>query len=227
MDKYLIINEKDKKSFIIRTEFQKALLTSGLFVEIVDFETNIVIEENANKHRIEITDLELPYVREIWRVELEKSIEGLSTSSKTPEIALLVLSEAGENRLKMTVVLVELKSSLQDSKLGADKKPKQSTLQQCLTKFQAAMNRLYMLVSIRDYDKEKSFQNHTIGLVFKGVICFNKDETSKPDTTALYPILKKTASNLLTCNTLLSDKDKISIYFYEKRNIISLMELLR
>jgi hypothetical protein len=225
MDKYLIINEKDKKGFIIRTEFQKALVTSGLFVEIVDFDETIVIEENSSKQRIEITDLELPNVREIWRVELEKTIEGLSTSSKTPEIALLVLSETGEKRLKMTVVLIELKSSLQDSKLGSDKKLKLSTLQQCLTKFQAAMNRLYMLTSIRDYDK--AFQNHTISLVFKGIVCFNKDETAKNDGTGLYPILKKTTSNLLTCNTLLSDKDKIKIDFYERRNQISLMELTR
>jgi hypothetical protein len=54
MDKYLIINEKDKKVFIIRTEFQKALITSGLFVEIVDFEENIIIEEKSSKQRIEI-----------------------------------------------------------------------------------------------------------------------------------------------------------------------------
>lgn len=225
MDKYLIINEKDKKGFIIRTEFQKALITSGLFVEIVDFEENIVIEEKSSKQRIEISDLELPNLKEIWRVELEKTIEGLSTSSKTPEIALLVLHEIGENRLKMTVVLVELKSSLQDSKLGADKKPKQSTLQQCLTKFQAAMNRLYMMLSIRDY--EKSFQNHTIILDFKGIVCFDRDETKIDDKTGLYSILKKKAPNLLTCNTLLSDKDKISIAFYEKRSNIPLIELLR
>ncbi|MEY4936561.1 MAG: hypothetical protein RIS64_2920 [Bacteroidota bacterium] len=118
MNKYLIFNEKDKKGFLIRTEFQKALVTSGLFTKMEDLDEPILIEENSSKQRFEITALDLPFVREIWRVELEKTIEGLSTSSSTPEIALLVLSEeTGVNRLKMTIILIELKSSLQDSNL--------------------------------------------------------------------------------------------------------------
>jgi hypothetical protein len=82
-----------------------------------------------------------------------------------------------------------------------------------------------MILAIRDY--EKSFQNHTIVLNFKGIVCFDRDETKIDDKTGLYPILKKKASNLLTCNTLLSDKDKITIAFYEKRSKIPLVELLR
>lgn len=229
MNKYLIFNEKDKKGVLIRTEFQKALVTSGLFTKMEDLDEPILIEEKISKQRFEITALDLPFVREIWRVELEKTVEGLSTSSSTPEIALLVLSEeTGVNRLKMTIILIELKSSLQDSKLSADKKKwKPSTLEQCLAKFQAAMNRLYMLVSIRDYNQEKDLQNHTIGLVFKGIVCFNKDEITRADGTDLYPILKKITPNLLTCKTLLSDKDKINIVFYEKKDKIRLEELLK
>lgn len=86
------------KHAILRHEFQKALSKIGFIEDLWD-EESVLVEEtkSAKYHSVEITDLQDEKVKGIWKVNLEQQIDGISTSGKTPEVALLVLKSTDSN----------------------------------------------------------------------------------------------------------------------------------
>lgn len=227
---FLIFNEPDSKSpFLLRNEFHKALAKEGIIEEIlVDDEGCIEVEEKSETAKLKKVEInELNYsdrkskVERIWRVNLEKEIPGISTGSKTTEVALLVLQKFSERNYKLNVILIELKSSLQNSSLVEIKE-----------KLRATTNRMYMLMSLNNHaNPERGYDFATINLNLKAAIFYNKNNTQpdkirEEDEVEVYNILSKTTrSGLLFCSTLLNYDDKIEIKFFDKPNV-ALKDLL-
>ncbi|WP_375559754.1 hypothetical protein ACE193_18775 [Bernardetia sp. OM2101] len=229
--KYLLHNVAGKNSFIIRNEFQK-FLTRSKFIEDIYGDDETVVEEIKDDgeivQKLKI-DLSLSTnIKAIWRVNLEQEIDGISTKNyfRTPEIALLILThQEGHSTSILHVVFIELKKSLQDSK-EEGRTYKQSTLKSCEEKFTAAMNRMYMLLSLNEHNNDPNYSVSII-LNFKGVICYINDNTTRNDNTQLYPILRLTArNNIIDCKTIFGDNDKMKVAFYNDTDIISLDRLL-
>ncbi len=206
---------RKKTPFLIREKFQIALKQLG-FIEEIDLE-NISIEISGTQgqghlQRIFITDLEtISSIKEIWKINLEQDIEGISTKSRTTEIALLVL-QAYQNTYRLNIVLIELKTSLQAKKLEKGKR-KKSTLCEIEEKYRCTMNRLYMLLTINNHSNIKKAY---------GVIFYNQDKTKISDNCELYQLFKQAKQNqalcnyhLLECQTILSHRDKIQVKFIE------------
>lgn len=214
--KYL--TSQNSKDFIVRQEFQKAL-TKEQFIEDFLNGTEILVEEIQEGQVIQslkISDLVLPEVRGLWKVNLEKEIAGVSTKNyfKTPEIALLILTEESEDNYHLHIVLIELKSSLKDDKLKKSSNPKTkpkyepSTLTTCEEKFKNAVNRLYLLLSLNDIKNHKIFQHYkSISIEFKGLIFYKNNKVKKDDDTELYQILTKILSQ-----TKISQNDRTFIF---------------
>lgn len=98
--------------FSIGEQFHKALKQLG-FIEEIDLD-NISIEISGSTQgqghlqRIFITDLEtISSIKEIWKINFEQDIEGISTKSRTTEVALLIL-QAYQSIYRLNVVLIEL-----------------------------------------------------------------------------------------------------------------------
>jgi len=126
----------DKKK-PLRNELQTALKETGL-IEEIDFNDDCspIEIEGINKEgkpgkgqlqKICITDLNHHLssiaVTKIWCVNLENDIPGISTSGKTTEVALVVLQEKDNSTIRLDIVLVELKTSL-NVKITKDQKTK-------------------------------------------------------------------------------------------------------
>lgn len=235
--KYLI--SQNKNAFIIRKELQKALTNlkfiedifgdSELFVKEVNHDTKEVIQT------IKITNLDLDEVCGLWRVNLETEIAGISTKDyfKTPEIALLVLIKENEDNYHLDIILIELKSSLQDAKLkkssNLKSKPKfqVSTLTDCEEKFENATNRLYLLLSLNEVRNHTTYQNKSISIDFKGVVFYKKSKIKKDDNTQLYQIFTgNSLDKKFMFKSILDSNEKIKIKF-ENRPEITLEELLK
>ncbi|OAD22710.1 hypothetical protein THIOM_001476 [Candidatus Thiomargarita nelsonii] len=228
MRMYLINNERDRKKppFMIGEQFHKALKQLG-FIEQIDLE-NISIEISGSTQgqghlqRIFITDLEtISSIKEIWKINLEQDIEGISTKSRTTEVALLML-QAYQSTYRLNVVLIELKTSLQAKKLDKGKR-KKSTLCDIEDKYRCTMNRLYMLLTINNHSNvKKAYGGTTIYIDFKGIIFYNQDKTKISDSCELYQLFKQAKESqalsnyrLLECQTILSHRDKIQVKFLE------------
>ena len=219
--------------FVIRTAFQKALAKVG-FVEDITGERRIEVEEKNREtneiiQSISISDLEHEEIKQVWCINLEHEIVGISTKNyfKTPEVALLVLThKEGYNTSALHIILVELKSTLQDSRLKKNKRIS-STLEDCEKKLQAAMNRLYMLLSINEHRNDTDYRYQTIIVKFKAIICYKEDKTKKDDNCDLFKILKNENTNLLTCETILDANDKIEVTFFEKQQNILISEIIK
>ena len=210
--------------------FHKALAQEEIIEEIsVDDDGCIEVEETsdtATLKKIQINQLNYEdsksKVEKIWRVNLEKEIPGISTGSKTTEVAILVLQKFSEKNYTLNVILIELKSSLQNSSLLEIKE-----------KLRCTMNRMYMLMSLNNHaNPNKGYDLTTINTNFKAAIFYKKNNIQvgkiiEPDEREVYDIFSKTTpSGSLFCSTLLNDEDKIEIKFFAKQNV-ALEELLR
>jgi hypothetical protein len=250
MAKIYLINQNSKE-LPLRNLFQRELDKLG-FIENLLGDDKVEILEEQTGQKIIISGLNDEQVKGVWKVNLEMEIAGISSknTSKTPEAALLVLTKReNDANYILHIFLVELKSSLQDSKIEKSKplgyiecdkcgnkivkktdnnisERKPSTLEDCERKLKAGMNRLYMLLSLNEYKNDNNFNNTTIMIKFKGIIAYKKNQTTKDDNTELYQILQGNISNqLLTCKTIFTDKDKIKIYF-SNHETIDLSQLL-
>jgi len=201
----------------------------GIIEEISLVDNDFIEVEETSKtaklKKIQIMELKQSHpksqIERIWRVNLEKEIPGISTGSKTPEVALLVLQRVLERSYKLNIILIELKSSLQNRELLNIKE-----------KLRCAMNRLYMFMSLNDHgNPSQGYNLASIQIGFIATIFYNKNNTEfdqirEPEEREFYEILSKTPpSGQLRCSTLLNDKDKIEIKFFD-RQTVALRELL-
>lgn len=228
-------NPKQEISFL-REQFQSSLEKIGFIRDILideDQILEIVEARSPGLKKVTITQLsDSQTIDRIWEINLEYKNDdypGLSTGDSTPEKAILILqkriNQNGDiSDYHLSIILVELKASLQPRKL---KKDKDSTLQQIYRKFQCAMNRMYMLLSINNHrSPRKPYQDKSIYVKFQGLIFYNRNEIKDGDVPSadnnrydlnesnLYDILTNpTRSETLTVNTLLEERDKIKIKF--------------
>ncbi len=236
--KYLIYNGIEKGNFIVRNEFQKILSRLELIEDIYGDE-KIVVEEldDANKtiQKIIVDITKNNKIKALWRVNLEKEIEGISTKNyfRTPEIALLVLLSNNDSTYTLHILFIELKKSLQDKKLRKNSNPSKpskltkSTIDTCHEKFTIAMNRLYLLLTLNEHKNDDFYKNKTIDLQFKGFIFYNNDEIKEKQNTQLYAIFKGISNNnIIDCKTIFGDNDKMRVAFYKNIDAVSLDELL-
>ncbi|MDB9315648.1 hypothetical protein PN462_21220 [Spirulina sp. CS-785/01] len=233
--KFLVLNATNVKNpFFIRQEFQKALQKEGL-IEEIDLQDDIEIQEtgkNATLKKLEITNLNFrdskSAVEKIWRINLEQEIPGISTKGNTTEVALAVLQRFYLGSYSLNIILIELKSSLQKPK---NKKP--STLVDIHNKFKDTMNRMYMLLTLNNhYNPQKQYNEQTIYVKIKGAVVYNKNNISNDDGSELYSVLQN-SKKLISCSSILDDKDKIEVKFFPKQSgddeesrVIALSDLL-
>jgi hypothetical protein len=117
---FLINKKPSGKNPPIGKRFQEALKREGFIEEIDPMSGSIEVSGsrigNETLQQIVMTGLdELSSIKTIWKIDLEQEIEGISTKSKTTEIALLVLQEISDNTYRLVCFLIELKSSLQST----------------------------------------------------------------------------------------------------------------
>lgn len=100
--------------------------------------------------------------------------------------------------------------------------PKAGELRSIADKFKGSMNRMYMLLTLNNHkNSDMGFQNDKISIDFKGLVFYNTkliDESkleNKRDRQ-MYRILKK-EERLLSCDTILDAKDKITIAFIQNK----------
>ncbi len=247
---FLIVSNTDKSDksdnyFLIRNKLHKALYENNLIEELSLEDDNFVeIKETDNKailKKVIINELnhqrEKSEIKRIWKINLENDILGISTKGKTTEIALLVLEKFEGENYRLNVILIELKSSLQPSKSKSDneKSQKKSSLSDIELKFQHSMNRLYLLLSLNNHQNpQKRYDKTTIQVRFVGAIFYNKNETTKnnDDSTQLYKMLHQISNNLLTLETIIKERDKIEVKFFQNQDSkkdnmsVSLKELM-
>jgi hypothetical protein len=216
--KTFLSNSKDESALLF-TKFSKAILDEGLgFVEAVDIDASFFEISGASTgtnhlQKIVVTDLaKIEGLKEVRKIYLEKEIKGISTKDKSPEEAILVLIEKQETYV-LEIILVELKTSLVDEKPAEKgRKKEDSTITQTQNKFQHSLNRLYMLLNFFDYPKIYTDKN--ILVKFNALLAYNSDKSTKDDHSELYKIFKGiTHHPILTCETLLSQNDKIQVKF--------------
>ncbi len=230
MRKYLIHTVGDNPNpFIIKDKLYEAFLQTQFIEEIVDFSQPILIKEagksaSLNKVEIDISDAKEIGIERIWRVNLEKEIIGISTKNyfRTPEVALLFLQKKKENEYQLHVMLVEMKSSLNDTEIkkNSDKTTtqKKGELETIPEKLQAGMNRMYLYLAIK---KVKNFEKGNIYVDFQGLIFYGKNNIKKEYDTDLYKIFAKiSAHNILTFQSILESQDKIKIFFFNHNRIV-------
>lgn len=158
-------------------------------------------------------------IERIWKIDLEKELAGISTSSKKTECAILILKKY-ESSYQLNILLIELKSSLKDQELKNIEE-----------KFSCSMTRLYMLLVLNNHlNSIRGYDEATIYIDFQGIL-FYKDGRFTDDDSQLYNILKTPdKSGKLTCKTILKTEDKIKIKCVQVLNddviTISLQTLL-
>ncbi|MCU0444198.1 MAG: hypothetical protein MUE85_04715 [Microscillaceae bacterium] len=212
---YLINNQPNSDNSLLKKLFPKALLSAGLgLVDEVDLDTEIKIDGDTKKrpdelHYVVINGLdENESIREVLKINLEKDIEGISTKHKTPEVALLILQEF-DNSFKLNVILIELKSTLDNKKV-----------KDCEDKFRCAINRMYMLLHFFDYERYGRAKN--IYIEFKGIVMYNNIMTDINDESGLGKIFLNYQSNMinqkrdstLSLVSIISDNEKVAVKFF-------------
>ena len=205
------------------------------FIEDITNEKIIIVKEDnpdAELKTIEIICQENTDIISVWRINLEKEIKGIfsKSTSKTPEVAFLILKKSkNENQFNLSIIFIELKTTIKPSSFK-NNKHQTSTLQTCLEKFESGINKMYMLFSLTDFPK-KDFEGKKILLDFKGVVFYLKDAYTfndlREEESKIFKIFKSPNNdNLVTCESILNDKDKIKIVFHQKISI-TLSELLK
>lgn len=227
---FLINNDSNSKDFLfVRNQFHKALAKEKIIKEI-DKDYLEVEEKNSDSNLKKVRIEELNYsnskssVEKIWRVNLEAKVPGFSTSDQTTEVAVLVLQKFSDNNYKLNILLIELKSSLQPRKMTQGK-PKDSTFLEIKGKLEATASRMYMLMSLNNHaNPDKGYDRSTIHIQFKGIVFYNKNQFKAEDISnnnekLIYDIFNKPdATGILTCETILSDKEKIQLKFVANKN---------
>ncbi len=227
---YLIDNQN-----LIGDKFLSFLKKVNFIEDITNDETIIVKEDNpdAELKKIEIIYQKTTDILSVWRINLEQEIKGIfsKSTSKTPEIAFLILKKSkNENQFHLSIIFIELKTTIKPSSFK-NNKHQFSTLQTCLEKFESGINRIYMLFSLNNFP-EKDFENKKIFLDFKGVVFYLKNAYTHNDLqeneSKIFKIFKSLSpnDNLVTCESILNDKEKIKIAFYQKTSI-NLSELMK
>ncbi|MEG3438232.1 hypothetical protein V0288_13970 [Pannus brasiliensis CCIBt3594] len=224
-----------KKISSLRQQFHHALDEEGFVQEIPITESSTIeIIESSDDSKLKKVTLEdlafSPEVDKIWTIDLEsKKYPGLSTGDATPEKAILILQKKMDGDIilnyHLVICLVELKSSLQSGQLSKDK-----TLKQIYKKFQCAMNRMYMLLTLNNHaNPQKNYQDKEIHIRFRGLIFYNNNDIKKNDITdlnsrayhdneegSLYEILTDPdRRKILSLSTLILDRDGIEIKFIQ------------
>lgn len=220
---YYLLNSDPKKP-LVRTAFQQALSREN-WIQALNLSTNIsILEENNSRKENKLAKVTLDLTgfdaEHIWRIDLEKAPNGLNTRDKTPETALLFLQKDKIYQKKsiLKILFIELKSALEDSKFVSNKH-KPSTLEQCKEKYEAAMSRIYMLLSTNNYENPpnpfQKLKEFTIEVAFYGIIFYLQNNTKNPNSSdkELFDILNKSSNSLLTCQSILTHKDKIIAKF--------------
>lgn len=213
---YFLNNPHNKNVSFLRKELHKALAKEQFIEEIPIVKNEIIeIKENNSKAKLKKVFInELNYrddksqVSRIWKINLEKDISGISTSSKTPECAILVLQKY-ENSYRLNILLIELKSFLDNKKLTEIEE-----------KFACGMSRLYLLLVLNNHlNPVKGYNEDEIYIQFKGVLFYQNSKFNDDDNSQLLRILKDpNKSGILTCKTLLKDQDKIKIKCFKEQN---------
>jgi len=127
----------------IRQQLKEQLDINKL-VEKVDNDELSIMELSKNAKLKKLTITNLPYNKcQIWRINLEKRILGLSSANKTGEIALVILKNKYLN-----VYIIELKSMIKDTILKAIKE-----------KIQDSISRFYFLLSLNSEKDHEIFKN--------------------------------------------------------------------
>jgi hypothetical protein len=230
---FLINNESNSQdALLVRNQFHKALTEKGIIKEILLDENHLEIEEKnpgAKLKKVKIEQLNYSNqkftVEKIWRVNLEATVPGFSTADRTTEVAVLVLQKFLDNNYKLNILLIELKSSLQPRKKKKSGTIENSSLLQIKGKLEAAASRMYMLMSLNNYaNPDKGYDRATIHINFKGVVFYNENKITAEDISnnnekLIYDIFNQPeATGILTCETILSNKDKIKLKFIANQN---------
>jgi transposase-like protein len=164
-----------------------------------------IIETQKNAKLKQVTITHLPYEKyQIWRINLEKEIQGLSTANKTGEIALAIL-----NKNYLNVYLIELKSAINNP-----------TLKKIQPKFEDSMSRFYFLLSLNSDKDHENFNN--LKIRFRALVFFNGHDninTSVPDFENVFENIYKIFLNrggYLSCETILDDNLRIPLKFFSE-----------
>ncbi|MGM3304401.1 hypothetical protein ACSQ6I_00165 [Anabaena sp. WFMT] len=212
-NKYFLNNPNNKNVPLLRDELHKALSQQEFILEIPVTEDEIIeiTEKNANAKLKKVSIQELNYVDEksqverIWKINLEKDIRGISTSSKTTECAILVLQKY-ESSYRLNIILIELKSSIDNKEL-----------EKIEEKFSSAMSRVCMLLVLNNHlNLKQGYNEEEIYVDFKGILFYKtfseKRKFEAHRDSQLYLILNNyNKSGILTCQTILTDQDKIKV----------------
>ncbi|MBD2480408.1 hypothetical protein [Planktothrix sp. FACHB-1365] len=215
--KYSLNNPDNQDYLSLRDELHKALKQEEFIVEIpVTDDEHIEIKENNDNSKLKkvfINELhdhddKESKVTRIWKIDLEKDFTGISTSSKTPECAILVLQKY-ESSYKLNILLIELKSFVDKNKS-----------EEIEEKFCCAMTRLYMLLVLNNHlNPIQNYNKATIYIDFQGILFykdkdnkFNSSADNNKDKKTLYSILQNSdKSEILTYKTILRKEDKIKV----------------
>lgn len=206
-------NKRDVRN--LRDEFHQALLKQEFIVEIPIAEDEIIeITENSSNAKLKrvciqglnyIDDKDKSTVERIWKINLEKPIPGISTSSKTTECAILVLQKY-ESSYRLNILLIELKSSIDNKEL-----------EKISEKFSCAMSRVYMLLVLNNHlNPKKRYHEVEIYIDFKGILFYKtfseKRKLEENNDSQFLEIIKSdNKSGILTCETILKKQDKIKV----------------
>lgn len=212
------LNNPDNQDYLsLRDELHRAFKNQEFIVEIpVTDDESIKIKENnldAKLKKLVINQLNYgdnkSKVTRIWQIDLEKDLLGITTRAKTTECAILVLQEY-ESSYKLSVILIELKSSIDNQKLIEIEE-----------KFACTMTRLYMLLILNNHlNPIQGYNEETIYIDFQGILFYNyKHGKFNDKNNQLYSILQTpNKSGILTCETILRERDKIKIKCFEVLN---------
>lgn len=206
---YCLNNPGNQDFLSLRDELHKAFNQQEFIIEIpvVEDECIEIIENNPESKLKKIAINQLNYsddksnVTRIWKIDLEKDLLGISTSSKTTECAILVLQKY-ENSHRLNILLIELKSTLDNKKL-----------REIEQKFSCTMTRLYMLLVLNNHlNPIQRYNEATIYIDFQGILFYKNSKFNSDDDSQLYSILQKhNKSGILTCQTILRPEDKIKV----------------
>ncbi|MBS9386675.1 MAG: hypothetical protein HEQ24_21640 [Dolichospermum sp. BR01] len=216
-NKYFLNNPKNRSVHSLRDELHKALAKEEFIIEISATEYEIIeIIENSSAAKVKKVSIqELNYsdekskVEKIWKIDLEKDIPGISTSSRTPECAILVLQKYKDS-YRLNIILIELKSTIDNKEL-----------QKIGEKFQCAMSRIYMLLVLNNHlNSIQGYNESEIYIDFKGILFYQRfsdkskfiEKYNDKLYLQMYSILQTPdKSGILTCETILRPQDKIDI----------------
>lgn len=200
----------------IRSRVQRRLSEHGVgFIEeIIEDELEVLESGDATLKRVVINNLQKHNFKKIWRINLEKRVQGLATSNKTTEIALLTLSDT-----TLVAYFIEMKSVIQDEvKRGR----KRFILSDIHSKFEDSISRFCYLLLINTHPL---IEYEGIDVKFKGIVFYDRvgDIEKGANSHQMYKIFRKQkGEGQIKCETFLDDF-KIRVKFI-KNEFLNEME---